>query len=172
MWASFFYEANIAFNIAHHPVFINAVKETVASGLRYYPPSYNILHIKMIEPKKVEVSKMAIDCTKHAIKTYGATICFDRWTNTNSRSLLNMMLVCPIGDVFLGSIDTTRKKDIAYMTKAIVQYIEEVGPKNIVQLCINNVVVMIGTLKLLQEKYPHLYLQGCATHVLDLLLED
>jgi len=33
MWASFFYEANIAFNIARHPTFINVVKEMAAFGL-------------------------------------------------------------------------------------------------------------------------------------------
>jgi len=127
----------------------------------------------MIELKKAEVTKMVIDCTKHAIETYEATICSDRWTNTNSRLLLNVMLVCLARDVFLGSIDTTgEKKDIAYTTKAIVQYIEEVGPINIVQLYMDNAAVMTGTLKWLQEKYPHLYLQGCAAHVLNLLLED
>jgi len=73
---------------------------------------------------------------KHAIKTYGAIVCLDRWTNTNSCLLLNVMLVCPLGDAFLGSIDTTReRKDIAYTMNTIVKYIEEIGPKNIVQPC-------------------------------------
>ena len=58
MWASFFYEANIAFNVARHPAFIKAVKETAASGLRYQPPSFNALRTKWIEPKRVEVAKM------------------------------------------------------------------------------------------------------------------
>ena len=35
MWASFFYEANIAFNVARHPAFVNAVRETAAAGFLY-----------------------------------------------------------------------------------------------------------------------------------------
>ena len=173
MWASFFYEANIAFNVARHPAFIKAVKETAASGLRYQPPSFNALRTKWIEPKRVEVAKMVSDRTKHSIENYGATICSDGWSDTNSRPLLNVMLVCPAGDVFLGSVDTSgEKKDITYTTNTMAQYIEEVGPQNIVQLCTDNAAVMTGAMRSLQERYPHMYMQGCAAHILDLLLED
>lgn len=116
---------------------------------------------------------MVAERTKRAIATYGATLCSDGWTDTNSRPLLNVMVTCPAGDVFLGSVDTTgEKKDIAYTTKILEKYIEEVGPQNIVQLCTDNAAVMTGTLKSLNDKYPHMYLQGCAAHVMDLLMED
>ena len=83
------------------------------------------------------------------------------------------MLVCPAGDVFLGLVDTTgEKKDIAYTTNMLAQYVDEIGSKNIVQLCTDNAAVMTGALKSLQERYPHMYTQGCAAHIMDLLLED
>jgi len=113
----------------------------------------------MVEPKKVKVSKMVIDRTKHAIKTYKVTICLDGWTDTNSCPLLNVKIVCLVGNVFLGSIDTTgERKDIAYTMNTTAQYIEEVGPKNIVQLCMYNTTLMTGALKSLHEKYLHMYL--------------
>jgi len=84
-----------------------------------------------------------------------------------------MMLVCPIGDVFLGSVDSTgHRKDIAYTVEMMVKYIEKVGPSNVVQLCTDNASVMTGAMAKLVTLYPHMYRQGCAAHILDLLLED
>ncbi|MBE3102980.1 MAG: DUF domain-containing protein, partial [Bacilli bacterium] len=50
--------------------------------------------------------------------------------------------------------------------------IEQVGPTNVVQLCTDNAAIMTGAMSSLLEKYPHMYKQGCAAHILDLLLED
>ena len=173
MWASFFYEANIAFNVARHPAFINAVKETAASGIPYRPPAFNAVRTRMIDVKKEAVKKMVDQRTKNSIAQYGATICSDGWSDTNKRPLMNIMLVCPAGDVFLGSVDSTgSRKDIAYTTETMVKYIEQVGAANIVQLCTDNAAVMTGAMSSLLLRYPHMYKQGCAAHILDLLLED
>ena len=173
MWASFFYKANIAFNVTRHPAFINEVKKTVAARILYCPPSFNALRTRMIDVKKEVVQKMVIERTKTSIAQYGATICSDGWSDTNRHPLMNVMLVCPARDVFLGSEDSTgAKKDIAYTTTLMSKYIDKVGPTNIVQLCTENASIMIGTMSSLLLKYPHMYKQGCAAHILDLLLED
>jgi hypothetical protein len=44
------------------------------------------------------------------IHKYGATICSDSWDNVAWHPLLNVMFACPSGDVFIGSIDTTREQ--------------------------------------------------------------
>ncbi len=125
MWALFFYEANIAFNVLRHPAFVNAVKETATAGLVYHPPSYNAMRTKMIDVKKVAVQSMVSEQTKQSISQYGATICSDGWSDTNTRPLLNVMLVCPAGDVFLASANSTgEKKDIQYTTDFMGKYIE------------------------------------------------
>ena len=78
----------------------------------------------MIDVKKAAVKKVVEDRTKNSINQYGATICSDGWSNTNTRPLMNFMLVCPAGDVFLGSVDRTgSRKDFVYMTDTLAQYI-------------------------------------------------
>jgi len=37
LWADFFYEANVAFNVARHPAFIAAVNATATAGIDYDP---------------------------------------------------------------------------------------------------------------------------------------
>jgi hypothetical protein len=62
------------------------------------------------------MSKQVIEKTKHSIHKYGATICSNGWDNIAQRQLLNEMLVCPSGDVFIGSINTTgERKDANYI---------------------------------------------------------
>jgi hypothetical protein len=49
------------------------------------------------------------------------------------------MFVCPNGDVFIGSIDTTwEQKDAHYICNALVGDIKTIGIDNIVQIYTNN----------------------------------
>ena len=85
--------------------------------------------------------------TKHCISLYGATICSDGWDNVVHRPLMNVMLVCPVGDIFVGSIDTTgNKKDKGYIAEKLKEYIEAVGPHNVVQICSDNASAMLGAM--------------------------
>jgi hypothetical protein len=82
------------------------------------------------------------------------------------------MIVCPNGNVFIGSIDTTREwKDAHYIRNALVGYIETIGVDNIVQICTNNVLNMKSAVDLLICHFSSLYFQGFIVHYLDLQLE-
>jgi hypothetical protein len=62
------------------------------------------------------------------IHKYGTTICSNGWDNVAIHLLLNLMLFCPNGDIFLGAIDTIEEcKDAHYICNALVWYIEIVG---------------------------------------------
>ena len=54
-WASFFYEANVPFNVVRHPSFIAAEEATSKAKFDYKPPTYNAMRTKHIEPKKNQV---------------------------------------------------------------------------------------------------------------------
>jgi hypothetical protein len=87
--------------------------------------------------------------------------------------LMNVMLDCPAGDIFIGSVDTTgHKKAKEYIAGELKTYIEAIGPNNVTQIYTDNASAMLGALDELIATYPHLYKQGCAAHILDLLLED
>jgi len=106
------------------------------------------------------------------IRKYGATICFNGWDNVAWHPLLNVMFACPSGDVFIGSIDTTREwKDAQYICNALGGYIETIGIDNTVQICTNNALSMKSEANLPICRFPSLYFQGCVAHCLYLLLE-
>ena len=96
-WANFFYEANIPFNVAKHPAFVDAVEATSKSKVVYKPPPYNAIRTKLMKAAKDEVATMVNEKTKGSIHKYGVTICSDGWDNVTNRPLINVMLACTSG---------------------------------------------------------------------------
>ena len=129
-WASFFYTANVPFNVARHPAFIEAVRATSVARFEYIPPTYYQLRTKYIAPKRLQIEKEIQAKVGFAVKNYGVTICSDGWDDVNRRPLMNVMMSCPAGDVFLGSIDTSgEKKSMRYIADQLKVFIDKVGPK-------------------------------------------
>jgi hypothetical protein len=81
---------------------------------------------------------------------------------------------CPNGNVLLGVIDTIKEHQDAQVLyiNVLVGYIETIGVDNIIQICTNNISNMQNVTNLLICHFSNHYFQGCATHCLDLLLED
>jgi hypothetical protein len=99
-------------------------------------------------------------------------ICSDGWDNVIHRPLMNVMLVCPVGDIFIGSVDIIgHKKTKEYIAGELKTYIEAIGPNNVTQICTDNASAMLRASDELVATYSHLYKQGCAAHILDLLLD-
>ena len=63
--------------------------------------------------------------TSFSIETYGVSLCSDGWDNVVHRPLMNIMLSCPAGDIFLGSVDTSGNKKIKeYIAGELKKFIE------------------------------------------------
>ena len=174
VWSSAFYEANIPFNIIRHPTFVKAVQETARVRMpAYNPPSYNAVRTKLLTNKKADVQREVNVTMGNSISKYGVTICSDGWDNVQNRPLLNVIQSGTKGDVFLGTIDTSGNyKDHFYVASQIRPFLQIVGPENVVQVCTDNAPVMASACRDIMQEIPHLYVQGCAAHCLDLLLED
>jgi hypothetical protein len=97
----------------------------------------------------------------------------DGWDNVTRRPLINVMLSCFVGDIFLGSIDMTgNKKTKAYFATELKKFIDDVGPRLVTQICIDNSTNMLGAMDDIVTTYPHIFKQGCAAHALDLIRES
>jgi len=124
-WAKFFYEANIPFNVVKHPAFVDAVKSTSKSRVLYKPLAYHAIRTKLMTSTKDEVATLIAEKTRGPIHKYSVTICSDGWNNVTHRPLINVMLACTSGEVFLGSVDTTgKRKDAVYVSSRVKDYIE------------------------------------------------
>jgi hypothetical protein len=172
-WSQAFYEANIPISIVRHPAFIQAVKATAEARIMYKPPSYHAMRKSLLDDARFNTQKIVELKTKSSIHKYGCTICSDGWENVVHRPLMNVMQICPAGDVFLGSIDTTGStKDAAYVATEVKRYIVGVDPAKVVQVCFDNAAAMKTAASNISREWPHIYWQGCAAHCLNLLLKD
>ena len=73
-WATFFYKANVAFNVVRHPSFVTAVRATLQARFDYDPPSYHAMRIILVKPRRKHVEEEVKRATKQSIEIYGATI--------------------------------------------------------------------------------------------------
>ncbi|KAH7430047.1 hypothetical protein KP509_09G080400 [Ceratopteris richardii] len=74
------------------------------------------------------------------VPMYGCTIALDGWTSCQKKPLINVMVICPKGNMFLGAIDTSLKeKSLAFLVKVYEHAILCVGgPKNVTVIVIDN----------------------------------
>ena len=172
-WALFFYEQSIPFAAARSKTFKHAVSATANLRKSYLPPSYHDLRKRLLDERKKALGIQLGNLLGPQIESFGCTISTDGWSNVQNRPLMNVMKICPAGEEFIGSVDASGNiKNAQYVAEMLGKYIEAVGPKNVVQICTDNAAVMKSAAEILIARWPHLYFQGCAAHVLNLLLGD
>ena len=64
------------------------------------------------------------------------------------------------------------QKGVQYLANVLEHFIEMIGPSNVVQLYTDNASVNLAVVTLVQQKYPHIFFQGCIVHALNLLLKN
>jgi hypothetical protein len=138
-----------------HPTFIEAMKATSKSSAYYKPPSYLGLHTNLLKQSKVNISKHIVERMWNFIHKHGKTFCSNGWDNVARHPLLNVMFICPNGDVLLGAVNTLKEcKDAHYICNALIGYIETIGMHNIVQICICNASNMQNVVNFLICHFP------------------
>ncbi|XP_049933566.1 uncharacterized protein LOC126410027 isoform X1 [Nymphaea colorata] len=97
----------------------------------------------------------------------------DGWTDTRSRTLVNFLVYCPKGTMFLKSLDLSDvPKTAEILFNVFDNVVQEVGPANIVQFITDNAANYRAAGDLLFQKYRTFYWSPCATHCVNLMLQD
>ncbi|XP_030934976.1 uncharacterized protein LOC115960295 [Quercus lobata] len=97
----------------------------------------------------------------------------DGWTNQKQQPIMNFLVYCPRGAMFLKLIDTSvLTKDAETLFNIFDSVVQEIGVEYIVQLITDNASVYKKAGKKLQQKYGTLFWSPCAAHCIDLMLEN
>ena len=170
--ARFFYAEDIPHGKVESSFFNDMLKVVANVGPSFKAPSAYQLRKKLLngEIKNVEVDLMEI---KEYWKTYGCTIVSDGWTDIRNRSIVNVLVSSMYGTIFLKSIDTSGHiKTGEYIFNILKDVIIEVGPENVVQVCMDNVANFVVAGHMIETKWPSIFFTRCTCHCLDLLFED
>jgi hypothetical protein len=97
----------------------------------------------------------------------------DGWTDGKGRSILNFLVNCPKGTMFIKSVAASAyTKDAQLLCELLDGFIREIAPQYVVQVITDNVANYVVAGRMLMQRYPSLYWSPCAAHCIDLMLED
>ncbi|XXG77329.1 hypothetical protein AAC387_Pa08g1502 [Persea americana] len=168
----FWFDANLPFNAARSK-FCQAMADGIAAvGSSYKMPSYHDLRGKILGKIVLEVNAF-MEHYKSCWSETGCSIMADGWTDERQRTLINFLVYCPKGVMFLKSVDTSPIiKNSDALFKIFDEIVLLVGPNNIVQFITDNDATYKAAGKRVAEKYGTFYWTACAAHCIDLMLED
>ena len=137
-------------------------------------PDYNKMRTEYLDKVKASSEDILKRTTLDYVPQYGCTIALDGWTNCQKKPLINVMLICPRGSIFLEAIDTSMKeKNMAYLAGIYEHSIKKAeGPKNVTAIVTDNASNYKGARRAIEAKYPAITWVPCAAHTLNLLLKD
>ncbi|XP_020244128.1 uncharacterized protein LOC109822351 [Asparagus officinalis] len=103
----------------------------------------------------------------------GCSILADEWTTDNGKTLINFLVYCPEGTMFLKSVDASHIVNSADTLYELLKHVvEEVGVKNVVQVITNNTESHVIAGKRLSDAFSTLFWTPCASQCIDGMLED
>eukprot|EP00253_Pinus_taeda_P017474 PITA_17474 len=103
----------------------------------------------------------------------GCTIMSDGWIDQRNRTLINLLVSCPVGTMFLKSVAASEKvKNAQLICKMMEEVIQEVGEERVVQIVTDNVANYMVAGRLFEIRHPTIFWTYCVAHCIDLMLED
>ena len=168
----FWYHDNLSFNLARSPFYQPMIDAVAGSDPGYKGPSYSALRGKDLD-EELQCIKEQLESIKSSWEFTVCTILSDGWTDQRNRTIINFLVACPKGTMFLKSVDaSSHVKDANLIFTLLAEVVEEVGVKHVVQVITDNAANYVAAGKLLCAKYPTIFWTPCAAHCIDLMLED
>jgi len=101
------------------------------------------------------------------------TVISDGWTDQKGRTLINFLVSCPKGTMFMKSVDASSHiKDAKTLCDLLDVFILEVVAEHVVQVITDNAANYVVVGSMLMKRHPTLFWTPCVTHFIDLMLED
>ncbi|XP_028781745.1 uncharacterized protein LOC114737910 [Neltuma alba] len=143
-----------------------------AIGPGYKELSYHAFRTKLLQDMKNEVQLLVDEYRSFWAET-GCTIMADGWQDQRNRQLINFLVYCPRGIVFIKSVDASDiVKDAQTLCNLFLEMVTFVGVDNVVHLVTDNAANYKAARRLLTNKHPSMYWSPYAAHCLNLILVD
>ena len=90
----------------------------------------------------------------------------DGWSDGKNRTIINFLVPCPQGTMFLKSVDAfDRVKDANLLFELLDEVVMEVGVANVVQVVTDNASNYVLAGKMLEEKHTKPYFGPHVLHI-------
>jgi len=170
--ANFWYYSDIPFHCARSPYWQVMIDAIAAAGPGFKAPTSESLRTDMLLESVEDVMLVLAEFRSSWVET-GCTIMSDGWTDQRNRTLINFLVSCPAGTMFLKSVDASDKVKTAQLICEIMEeVVQEVGEENVVQIVTDNAANYMAAGRLFEMRHPTIFWTSCAAHCIDLMLED
>ena len=130
--------------MALNPYFKNAFKKAIDFDKRYVPLGFEALRGTLLKKTKERVTKR-LASIKQSWKYTSCTILSDGWSDLCHRPLINVLVYCPQGVLFLKAVNAMdRVKTSEFIFGILDEAIQEVGEKNVVHVITDNASNCVG----------------------------
>jgi len=142
------------------------------AGPGFKAPTSESLKTDMLLESVDDINLALVDFKSSWADT-GCTIMSDGWTDQRNRTLINFLVSCPKGTMFLKLVDASDKiKSAQLICEMMEEIVEEVGEQNIVQIVTDNAANYMAVGRLFELRHPTIFWNSYAAHCIDLMLED
>nr|XP_034890258.1 uncharacterized protein LOC118030302 [Populus alba] len=150
----------------------HAIDAVTAMGPGYKGPNLHVIRGYYLA-KAVDEVKIYVESYREIWKKTGCTLMADGWTDQKRRNLINFLVYCPKGTVFLKTVDVS---DVSKTARLLYQLFREVilyvGVEKIVHMVTDNAANYVVAGWLLMEEFPSIFWSPCAAHCINLILQD
>ncbi|PKI44254.1 hypothetical protein CRG98_035328 [Punica granatum] len=163
---------SIPFNTVNSPYYQQAIYAIASMGAGYKGSSFHDLRGYLLT-KNVEEVRKYVDSYRTTWKETGCTIMADGWTDQCRRTLINFLVYCPKGTVFLKSVDALDASKTGEMLyKLFREVVLFVGQENVVHSVTDNAANYVAAGRLLEHEFRTIFWSPCAAHCINLILSD
>ena len=161
----------VPFNLVRSPYWREMVKAINEAPLGYRAPGYEKLRTTILHKERKNVENLLKPIRDSWVQT-GVSIVSDGWKDCKNRPLINVIVVCPKGAMFLKAVDCEGQvKDANFIAQLLIESIEFVGVDNVVQVITDNAKVCKAAGALVEARYEHIFWTPCTVHSLNLVMK-
>ena len=169
-----FIRCAIPFHVAKTNQWRKTMRTISGIGCEWDGPTSEALRTRELKREKSCI-EVQLEPLKETWKKYGCTILCDGWSDVRRRNVYNVLVSCCKGTMFLKAIDASLPGLTvtgAFIWTHIREAIEQIGPENVVQVVTDNGSNCKSMGSMLEDEFPAIVWTPCASHSLDLLIED
>lgn len=137
--ARMFYTGGLSFNVARNLYYMSSYSfatHHILSG--YVPPGYNKLRITLLQQERDNVNRL-LEPIRGTWREKGVSIVSDDWSDPQRRPLINIIISCDCGPMFVKVVDCSGEvKNSEFIASLLSKVIDDVGHQNVVQIVTNN----------------------------------
>jgi hypothetical protein len=110
----------------------------VIVGSRYKAPTYHELGGPILQNENIDCTSR-LDELKASWEITGCTMMSEGWTDHKSKTLINFLVNCPRGTMFIKYFDASEDvKGALLLCELLDRFIQEVCPQHVVQVIMDN----------------------------------